>query len=101
MGGAPVTEASIDYGDVQGLVRFGYKRLTEATYALVRVKSAPAARAWLRAAPIATANVQEPPPSTALQVTFTVEGLEVLGVPAPVIASFSPEFIGGMTDPNR
>ena len=101
MGGAPVTDASIDYGDVQGLVRFGYKRLTEATYALVRVKSASAARSWLRAAPIATARVQEPPPSTALQVAFTAEGLEVLGVPAAVIASFSPEFISGMTDPNR
>src|SRR4051812_16061620 len=100
MGGAPVT-ASIDYGDVQGLVRFGYKRLTEATYAVVRVKAVSAARAWLRAAPIADAGVKEPPPSTALQVAFTAAGLEVLGVPAPVLARFSPEFLSGMTDPNR
>ena len=99
MGGAPVT--SIDYSDIQGLVRFGYKRLTEATYALVRVKSAPAARTWLRAAPIATAQVQDPSPTAALQVAFTAAGLEMIGVPATVIASFSPEFIGGMTDPNR
>ena len=99
MGGAPVT--SIDYSDIQGLVRFGYKRLTEATYALVRVKSAPAARTWLRAAPIATAQVQDPSPTAALQVAFTAAGLEMIGVPATVIASFSPEFLGGMTDPNR
>src|SRR3954454_6716038 len=101
MGGAAVTQGSIDYGDVQGLVRFGYKRLTEATYALVRLKSVPAARAWLRSAPIATADVQDPPPSTALQVAFTAPGLEALGVPAAVLASFSPEFLDGMTDCNR
>src|SRR5262252_6142040 len=101
MGGAPVTPAAIDYGDVQGLVRFGYKRLTEATYALARVRSASAAKAWLRTAPIATATVQNPTPSTALQVAFTAAGLEVLGAPSSVIAGFSPEFLGGMTDPSR
>ena len=35
----------VDYADVQGLVRFGYKRMTKASYALVRVKDAAAARA--------------------------------------------------------
>jgi Dyp-type peroxidase family len=101
MGGAPVTPTQIDFGDVQGLVRFGYKRLTEARYALVRVKSVPAAKAWLRAAPVASASVKEPPPSSALHIAFTASGLETLELQASVIAEFSPEFIGGMTEPNR
>ena len=38
MGGASVTRNAFDYGDVQGIVRFGYKRMTEASYVLARVK---------------------------------------------------------------
>ena len=47
--------SQIDYADVQGLVRFGYGHMTSASYALVRVKNAAAAKAWLRSAPITTA----------------------------------------------
>jgi deferrochelatase/peroxidase EfeB len=96
-----MTPVQVDFGDVQGVVRFGYKRLTEATYALVRVKSVSAAKAWLRTAPVTNASVKEPPPSSALQIAFTASGLETLGMPASVIAAFSPEFIGGMTEPSR
>jgi Dyp-type peroxidase family len=91
----------IDYGDVQGLVRFGYKRMTEASYVLLRVKRADAARAWLRAAPITTAVTMTPPPATALQVAFTADGLEALGLSAAVMAGFSREFLSGMIEDNR
>jgi deferrochelatase/peroxidase EfeB len=91
----------VDFDDVQGLVRFGYGRMKEASYALVRVRHVEAARAWLRSAPITSAATMEPPPSTALQVAFTAPGLEALGVPASVLAGFSPEFLAGMTEDNR
>ena len=91
----------VDYSDVQGLVRFGYGRMTEASYALVRVRSVAAARAWLRSAPIASAATIEPPPLTALHVAFTAPGLEALGVPASVVAGFSHEFCAGMTEESR
>src|SRR5260370_111838 len=94
--------SSVDYGDVQGLVRFGYPRMTEACYFLVRVKNASATRAWLASAPITSAVKLEQPPNTALQVAFTREGLEALGVPQNVIARFSGGFISGMAvDENR
>jgi deferrochelatase/peroxidase EfeB len=96
-----VTRDDLDYGDVQGLVRFGYKLMTEARYALLRVRHLEAARAWLRSAPITSATSMDPPPSTAIQVAFTAGGLAALGVPAPVLAGFSPEFLGGMTEGNR
>ena len=91
----------VDYADVQGLVRFGYRSMKEASYVLVRVKSAAAARSWLRSVRVTSAVTQEPPPQTALHVAFTAAGLDALGIPAPVRAAFSAEFLGGMTDPSR
>ena len=86
----------VDYSDVQGLVRFGYARLTEACYFLVNVREIAAARRWLATAPITTAVTLNPLPKTALQVAFTLQGLEALRVPESVIAGFSAEFIAGM-----
>jgi deferrochelatase/peroxidase EfeB len=96
-----VTASPIDYADMQGLVRFGYKRMTEASYVLARVKDAAAARSWLGSARVTSAVTQEPPPSTALHIAFTPSGLSALGMPAPVLAAFSPEFLGGMTEASR
>ena len=101
MGGAAVRRAGVDYGDVQGIVRFGYRRMKEGSYVLVRVKNAEAARGWLRSAPVTSATTLDPPPSTAMQVAFTAGGLEALGVPPRVLAGFSREFLTGMTEDNR
>ncbi|HEY7098577.1 MAG TPA: hypothetical protein VH437_17755 [Terriglobales bacterium] len=93
---------TVDYGDIQGLIRFGFGRMTEACYFLVNVRDARAARAWLASAPITSAIKLDTPPKSALQIAFTREGLEALSVPPNVIAGFSPEFIGGMAgDGNR
>ena len=86
----------LDYDDVQGLVRFGFGSMRQAYFYLVRVKDAAAARAWLAAAHVTTARTLNPPPSTALQVAFTAEGLRALGVPSEVIDGFAPEFCSGL-----
>lgn len=88
--------SAIDYSDVQGLVRFGYGRMTEACFFLLRVENLSAVRSWLATAPVTTAVETERSPVTALQVAFTREGLQALGVPKDVIQGFSPEFISGM-----
>ncbi|MGZ5021785.1 MAG: Dyp-type peroxidase [Chthoniobacterales bacterium] len=93
--------SEVDYSDVQGLLRFGFGKMKEATYALLRVRNAAAARAWLRSAPVTSAEAMAPPPSTALQVAFTAAGLTSLGVSPSVIANFSPEFVTGMTEASR
>jgi deferrochelatase/peroxidase EfeB len=90
-----------EYGDVQGLARFGYRKMKEARYALLRIRSAEAARAWLRAAPVTSAATQSPPPPAALHVAFTAAGLEALGVAEAVRAAFSPEFLSGLNDDSR
>ena len=91
----------VDYADVQGLLRFGYGRMTNASYMLVRVKNADAAKAWLRLAPVTTAVAQKPPPKTAMNIAFTAPGLRALGVPESIVAGFSHEFRGGMGQESR
>jgi deferrochelatase/peroxidase EfeB len=93
--------SEVDYNDIQGLVRFGHKQMPDASYALLRVRSVAAAQAWLRSAPVSSAVLMNPPPSTSLQVAFTAAGLRTLGVATSVLAAFSPEFIAGMTEENR
>ena len=96
-----MSAAAVDYSDIQGLVRLGYRKMTQTAYVLVRVKNSFAARKWLRNAPVTSAVTMNPPPSTALHVAFTSAGLKALGVRDEVIAGFSPEFIAGMTSDNR
>lgn len=91
-------DSTVDYSDVQGLVRFGYAQMTEAIYLLLTVKNLDAARKWLAQAPVTTALDRSPVPSTALQVAFTRQGLEALQVPQPVIEGFSAEFLAGIAD---
>ena len=93
--------SEVDYADVQGLVRFGYGSMTSASYALVRVKNADAARAWIRSAPVTTAVTQKPPPTTAMNIAVTAPGLRALGVSQSIIAGFSHEFRGGMGQESR
>src|SRR5882757_8099014 len=93
--------SQVDYADVQGLVRFGYGQMTSASYVLVRVKNADAAKAWIRSAPLTTAVAQKPPPKTALNIAVTAPGLKAFGVPESIIAGFSHEFRGGMGQESR
>jgi Dyp-type peroxidase family len=91
-----ILSAPVDFTDVQGLVRFGYGKMTEACYLLLKIRQPDAARAWLAKAPVTTAEESDPPPVTALQIAFTSQGLNALGVPDGVVAGFSPEFVSGM-----
>jgi deferrochelatase/peroxidase EfeB len=95
-------QATVDFADIQGLVRFGYGALTEASFLLLRISDAAAARAWLGSAPISNAVELPAAPATALQVAFTYEGLLALDVSEDVLAGFSAEFCSGMSgDENR
>ena len=92
----------VDYEDIQGIVRFGYKRMTQAIFLLLRVTDVDAARAWIAKAPVTSAVAQEPPPATALQIAFTSDGLRALEVAEDIVEGFSTEFIVGMSsDPGH
>lgn len=92
-----MTAEPVDFRDIQGLVRFGYNALTEASFLLLRISDAADARAWLNTAPISTAEELDRPPLTALQVAFTRDGLQAIGVAEDLLRGFSAEFLSGMT----
>ena len=85
-----------EFDDIQGIVRFGFKRHTEACFLLLRVTNPAAARAWLAVAPITSAAATNPPPTTVLQLALTSEGLRALGVADGIVQGFSSEFTVGM-----
>jgi deferrochelatase/peroxidase EfeB len=93
---------SVEFSDIQGLLRFAYKHHTEARFLLLRVTNAAAARNWLASAPVANAVEQDQLPQTVLQIALTYEGMVALGVPADIAGGFSQELIVGMSaDANR
>ena len=85
--------------DLQGNILCGYGRnYLYGLFLFLRVKEPEAARKWLgdRLAEITTAVPWvEAPPST-LNVAFTYEGLQVLGVPQWVLAHFPDDYRKGM-----
>jgi Dyp-type peroxidase family len=91
--------SQVEFADVQGLVRFGYGHLTEASYALVRVKNVAAAKAWLHSTRVTDAA--KSPTNTAINIAFTAPGLRALGISESVIAGFSHEFRAGMAQESR
>ncbi|MGY6274611.1 Dyp-type peroxidase [Methylomonas sp. MgM2] len=89
--------SDFEFEDLQGLIRFGYRKLTETSFLLLNVADAQAAKAWLKQAPISNAAESDPPPKTALQIAFSVDGLRELGLDETAINEFSDEFIVGMS----
>jgi deferrochelatase/peroxidase EfeB len=93
---------TVDYSDIQGLVRFGFGKMTDACFFLLAVDNPAAARRWLQSAPVTSAVATTPVPRTALQVAFTWDGLKALGIPQSAAEGFSAEFLSGMSgDENR
>src|SRR2546421_1776910 len=88
--------SGIVFDDIQGLVRFGHGHLSEATFLLVRIEDAPAARAWLARAPVTSAKNSDPLPDTAPQIAFTSGGLRRMGLSGGAIAGLLDEVFSGM-----
>ena len=90
--------ADIDLADIQGNVLRGYT-YPDAAYLFLRIDDVERARALMSAdaAEVATAEPwQDGPPATAIHVAFTYAGLQTLGVPDEILASFPDEFREGM-----
>lgn len=93
---------TVDFREIQGIVRFGYGRLTEAVFLLLNIRDAAAARQWLASAPVSDAVAHESAPLTALQIAFSSRGLLQLGIPKNLWSGFSIEFRAGMSaEPGR
>ncbi|WP_047498161.1 hypothetical protein [Terriglobus sp. TAA 43] len=92
---------SVEFEAIQGIVRFGYGKLTDCSFLLVTIKNADKARLWLSAAPVSNAVARSEAPQTALQIAFTYEGLNNLGCTADLLSQFSTEFKTGLNNNAR
>jgi deferrochelatase/peroxidase EfeB len=86
-----------EFDDLQALLRFGHGKLTDTCFMLLNIVDAAAAGQWLGTAPVSSAGAKSPPPDTALQIAFSVEGLRALGLKESIIEGFSNEYITGMS----
>ena len=88
--------------DVQALVKTGFGSLGGASYLLLRIDDAAAARAWLARIEVASVErVEGERLAAARQLAFTARGLRALGLTDPELDAFVPEFIEGMTAHER
>jgi deferrochelatase/peroxidase EfeB len=85
-----------EFDDVQGIARFGYGHLSAACFYLLRITDVASARQWLGDAPVSNAVLRDTPPESALQLAFSTEGLQALGLPPAALNGFSAEFLSGM-----
>jgi len=88
--------SDFEFDDLQGLLRFGYGKLTDTCFMLLDVINVDLAKQWLDTAPVSSAIATDPPPDMALQIAFSVEGLRALGLKESVVEGFSDEFLIGM-----
>lgn len=91
-----MSAGTVELDDIQGLLRFGYKHQTQASFLLLQIKDREAARAWLASVPVTSAVTAVPSPDTALQLALSREGLQALGVADDIVNAFSPEFVSGL-----
>jgi len=92
---------ALELSDIQGLVVRGYGTLDSAAYLLCAIDDPARARGWIGVLAGRLDDARERPESLALNVAFTVPGLQRLGLPPRELAGFPAQFLGGMTDEQR
>jgi Dyp-type peroxidase family len=95
------TVPDLELDDMQGLIARGYADLRAASYVLLQIADAAAARHWLAGLADDITPAPAHPTESALNVALTAGGLQKLGFPADAMQSFSNEFTAGMTTPHR
>ena len=90
----------LDNNEIQGLVARGYGSLPAARYQLLRIVDGRTARAALGALAERVTNVATRAEAV-VNVAFTYDGLEALGLDEDTLSTFAFEFREGMTAPHR
>ena len=86
----------VTFDDIQALARFGHGHLKDSHFVLLEIKQRGAAGRWLQDADVNAALSSTALPETALQIAFTPQGLEQLGLDSRTLSQFSDEFLAGM-----
>jgi Dyp-type peroxidase family len=92
---------TLELADIQGLFARGYGNLRAASFLLLGIEDATAARRWLGEVAGGVTNAEARPEAHAINLALTSSGLARLGLPGDAVAMFSNEFVTGMTTPHR
>jgi Dyp-type peroxidase family len=92
---------TVPLDDVQGIILRGYELLDEATFLLLTIDDAAAARTWLRNIVGRLTSARAKPDQEAINLAFTYRGLLKLGLPEDAAGAFSREFQEGMDTEHR
>ncbi len=95
--------------DTQAILASGYGRLPQSRFIFVAFANAGSGLGWLRtviphitlATSVVTASARAIPFDTALNLAFTFQGLQMLGLDGQMLDNFPAELIEGMTAPHR
>ena len=91
----------LDLDDIQGLIARGYRTLPHARFTIFAAHDAAGGHALLSWLLPRITPAGRFAGNSALHLAYTADGLRRLGLAEGVIAGFSPQFIEGMTGPNR
>lgn len=90
-----------DRQDMQALLARGFGHLPHSTFCLFSVKAPAQARPHLMDLLDAVTPASQKPQSKALQLALTAKGLDALGLPKKILATFSDPFRSGMDTPHK
>lgn len=107
----------IETDEIQGIVISGYGHLPYSKYLFLHINDSAKAKEWLNQLIITTPKItiskittsnwntgpygSVQPPQHAINIAFTHQGLQKLGLPQTSLDTFSREFIEGMAKPYR
>ena len=92
---------SLELDDIQALVARGYGHLPAACFVLLEIADPNLVRGWIGSLCDQVTPADVKPGDRSLNVAFTSNGLQKLGVAPELLGMFSEEFISGMTAPHR
>jgi len=87
----------VDFAEIQGLVVRGYGNLPAAYFTLLKIADAELARQALLSLQSDLTFADERPSERALNLAWTLHGLQQIGLDEDICSQFSNEFLAGMT----
>jgi len=97
---------TLELDDIQGYIIRGYSHMMYSRFLLLKVENSALAKKWISEVSDTFTNATHIPskanlPDTCLNIAFTYEGLQALGMDKENADNFTREFREGMTTPHR
>jgi Dyp-type peroxidase family len=91
----------LELKDIQGIIIRGYGSLDDTYFVLLKIEDVPAAKGWLAGLAEEVRNGETRPHEPVVNLAFTFQGLQRLGLGEDIMSQFAREFQEGMTTEHR